>query len=116
MIFDKSILDDIAAAAQIKSTVPESTVSVDAIFLALRGIPQNRKRTRKNTTTSYGVPPERFHEALVMLKGRALTIGEFTVLAGMSPASKTERNAIGAWLRITGRKPRKSGSRQVFDI
>lgn len=114
--FDDQIIRDMQCADQLKAKAPNSAVTADAIFLALRGLPAGRRAKRANRTPSYGLPPQKFHDALAYLKGRSLTIGEFTTLSGMGPAGKQQRNAIGAWLRTTGRMPRKSGARQVFDI
>ena len=114
MSVEKMILEDIALADRIKSQAPESAVSADAIFHCVRSLPKTRKRKVKTTWPS--VPPDEFHEAVKRLRGQALTVGEFIFRAGFGPAGKSQRDAIGRWLRASGRKPRSCGGRRVFDL
>ena len=122
---DIQIVHNMIRADQIKASAPTSAVSADAIFIALCAASKENQRVEQSSLSSTlplrvpissGEPPVVFLEALARLKGRALTVGEFMAHAGMLPADKRQRNAVGAWLRAAGCRRRKSGARAVFDI
>jgi hypothetical protein len=110
---EESIVYDMKRADRIKEVVPASEVSADAIFIALR---MAEKPRRGYTKQQHPEPPPWFYDALAQFQGQILTIGRFAFLAGKMAMNKRERNALGAWLRGTGRRPSKSGGEQVFTI
>jgi hypothetical protein len=117
MIDDMQIIEAAQRAERIKAVMPQLAVSTDAIFSAI--VLGKRKPGRPGARPKIVVPadpPEWFAEALVTMKGRALTIGKFMLLAGRIPHTRQEACAVGRWLRASGRKPRKRSGDQVFDI
>jgi hypothetical protein len=110
---EDSIVYDMKRAERIKEVVPSTEVSADAIFIALR---MAEKPRRGYTKQQHPEPPPWFYEALAHFQGQKLTIGRFAFMAGKVAMNKRERNALGAWLRGTGRRPSKSGGEQVFTI
>lgn len=117
MIDDVQIIEAAQRAERIKAVMPQLAVSTDAIFSAI--ILGKRKPGRPGKAPMIVMPtdsPEWFAEALDAMKGRALTIGRFMVLAGRAPYTRREAAAVGRWLRASGRLPRKSGGDQLFDI
>lgn len=115
MMPDVQIIHDMRCADRIKAKAPESAVTADAIFLALRASSRQAKPVLPYSGSA-GLPCPKFHAALDSLKGQALTVGEFMMLGGMMPARKPQKDAVGLWLRASGRKPRSTGGRRVFDI
>lgn len=109
---DIQLIEDMAHADRLKADAPDSGVSVDALFSELRRL----RRLQKRVAESQGTPPDWFYEELTKQRGRALTIGEFLLLAGRESANKRERNEVGVWLRAIGLKPRKYAGKAVFDI
>ena len=117
MIDDLQIIEAAARAQRIKEAVPTIGVSTDAIFSVIvltRSKPGRRPIQPKCEILAD--PPEWFHESLRALSGRRMTIGNFLLCAGRHRANKAERNAVGRWLRATGRTPRKTGGKQLFDL
>lgn len=117
MIDDVQIIEAAQRAQRIKAAVPALGISADAIFSAI--ILGKRKPGRPGTRPKIVVPtepPDWFAEALTSLKGQALTIGKFMMLAGRIPATREEARAVGRWLRASGRQPRKCAGFQLFDI
>mgnify|MGYP003576961658 CR=1 FL=1 len=123
MIDDLQIIEAAHRAERIKAAMPQLGVSADAIFGALLlgkpkpGRPaEGLKLTAQPTAPKE--PPEWFTAALTTLKGQTLTCSEFLMQSGRFPCSKLERNAVGRWLRQSGRLPRKRGKQRVqaFDI
>jgi len=110
---EDTIIRDMLRADQIKALLPQSAVSADAVFLAIRAATRP-KRGYKPATDS--APPTWFFDALESLKGRKLTIGKFALLAGRLPMDKRGRNDLGMWLRQSGRMPYKAGGEQLFRI
>jgi len=117
MIDDMQIIEAAQRAERIKAVMPQLAVSTDAIFSAI--ILGKRRPGRPGTRPKIVTPAEPlpwFTEALESLKGRAVEVGQFMLMAGRFPATIQEKRAVGRWLRTSGRAPRKSGGRQVFDI
>lgn len=96
-------------AGQIKARHPNSAVTADAIFARLCASDAKPEPAATDT-------PEWFLDGLDRLRGKALTVGEFVLWAGKAPMDKAGRNRVGKWLRASGRAPRKTGGRVVFDI
>jgi len=117
MIDDIQIIEAARHAERITAIVPNLPVTKDAVFLAI--ILGKRKPGRPPVRLKAPIPsdpPEWFTDALVALNGKMLTIGQFMLGAGRFPATKAEKNAVGHWLRASGRKPIKRGGKQVFAI
>jgi len=116
-IIDAQIIEAAQRADRIKSVMSEGGVSADAIFTAiiLRKRGPGRPTTRKIEAKPES-PAAWFDEALLSLKGQSLTIGQLMLYSNVIGASKADRNAVGRWLRATGRSPRKSRGRKLFDI
>ena len=115
MTTDADIIADMAKADEIKGAAPGSAVTADAVFLALQM--RTRAKPRKyHRSDSNAPPPEWFTEALATLKGRSLTIGDFVLLSGRLGAPRSERYAVGQWLRASGRQPYKCGGELRFRI
>ena len=111
------VIEAAQRAERIKAVMPQLAVSADALFIAI--VLGRRKAGRPKTARNVAMPsepPEWFTQALADLKGRAMTIGKFVILAGQYPSSMQQKVAIGRWLRASGRMPRKRGGNQVFDI
>jgi len=119
MIDDLQIIEAAQRAERIKAALPELAVSTDAIFgaLVLGKRKPGRPRLDALPTTSKE-PPAWFTAALTSLKGQTLTCTEFLMQSGRFPCSKAETNAVGRWLRASGRSPKKRGKKrtQAFDI
>lgn len=110
---DHQITEAMARADRIKATAPASAVTADAIFVA---ICTGTRTARARRPPSESDAPEWFAHALKALQGKRLTVGRFMVLAGKTPATKAEKNAVGRWLRASGREPKRQGGEQLFMI
>lgn len=115
MTQDAEIIADMVKADEIKNAAPSSAVSADAVFLALR-MRTSAKPRKYDKSDRHGPPPEWFEQALVELKGRPLPIHRFLLLTGRHAAPRSERYAVGAWLRASGRMPYKCGGELRFRI
>lgn len=117
MIDDIQLVEAAQRAERIKAAMPQLPVSTDAIFTVIALDRRKRKRSaRLVTPTTPDDPPAWFIEAVTDMKGQSVTVSNFALRAGQFPSSAKEIAAIGRWLRASGRKPRKSSGKQVFDI
>ena len=117
MIDDMQIMEALQRAERIKAVMPHLTVSTETLFtvIALGKRKPGRPRMLPKFTPP-DEPPDWFDEALVLLKGRKLTIGKLMLMSGRFPITRLEARAVGRWLRATGGQPKKRGGEQVFDI
>ena len=117
MIDDMQLLEAAQRAERIKAVMPHLAVSTDALFV---GIVLGKRRPGRPSARPKLIaptePPAWFDEAMGQLKGRTLTIGQLMMQAGRFPATRLEARAVGRWLRMSGRHPRKKCGEQVFDI
>lgn len=104
-------------AAEIHEAIADQGFSKDAILIALAL--RRYGPSRPAQAPWQKVPdalPEWFTQACESLKGQRLTVGQFAMRCGKVGPSKRELNQIGAWLRQSGRHPRKSGGVTAYDI
>jgi len=92
-------------------------ISLDAIFQAVMAhAVASGTRAPGRPPVERTPPPEWFKDALRDLSGRRVTVGEFLLLAGQTPATQDDARNVGRWLRDAGKQPRKVSGQQVFQL
>ncbi|UNK57167.1 hypothetical protein MNQ95_13675 [Pseudoxanthomonas daejeonensis] len=117
MIDDIQIIEAAQRAQRIKAVMPSIGVSTDALFVAIALAKRKPGRPALRPKIVVPVEPQPwFEEAVAALRGKSLTIGQLMLTAGRFPCTRQEATAVGKWLRQSGRQPRKTSGRQVFDL